>query len=117
MVRPRCRHGEGRLYAGPGAADGQGVRRTGAHDRRPVRPAAPSFQIPYRAGLRTALWILVFGLFCLLPAAGAAGKSFVFPRADIQATVGRGGSLTTSETRTSKVDGSFSWATRRVPLG
>jgi uncharacterized membrane protein len=82
-----------------------------------VKPAAPSFQIPYRAGLRTALWVLAFGLFCLLPAAPAAGKSFVFTRVDIQATVGRDGSLTTSETRTYKFDGSFSWATRRVPLG
>lgn len=46
----------------------------------------------------------------------AAGKSFVFTRVGIEATVAPDGSLGIVESRTYAFDGQFSWATYRLPL-
>ncbi|MDR7544612.1 MAG: DUF2207 domain-containing protein [Armatimonadota bacterium] len=46
----------------------------------------------------------------------AAAKSFVFARVAIEATVAPDGSLRIVEARTYRFDGSFSWASYRLPL-
>ncbi|MBI3998578.1 MAG: DUF2207 domain-containing protein, partial [Armatimonadetes bacterium] len=43
-------------------------------------------------------------------------KSFIFTRVAVDASVGQEGSLGLTEARTYAFDGSFTWATRRVPL-
>jgi hypothetical protein len=59
------------------------------------------------------------GLFVgvgLLLALAVEGKSFVFSRVVIDATVWATGSMRIVETRTYQFDGSFSWASYRLPL-
>jgi hypothetical protein len=64
--------------------------------------------------------ILVIGLLSVLGmawlAVPAAGRSFVFARVEIDATVGPDGSPRIVEERTYRFDGSFSWASYRLPL-
>ncbi len=57
--------------------------------------------------------LIVLSLTLVSP---AAAKSFLFTRVGIDATVGRDGSLRIVEARTYRFDGSFSWATYRLPL-
>ncbi len=57
--------------------------------------------------------LALFGLTVVSP---AAAKSFIFTRVAIDASAGRDGSLRVVEARTYRFDGSFSWATYRLPL-
>lgn len=63
---------------------------------------------------RTVVWLV--GALGLLLAVPASAKSFVFSRVAIDATVWATGSMQVVEERTYRFDGSFSWASYRLPL-
>lgn len=67
-----------------------------------------------RAVLAAGLLTVLLAAWFTIPTAEA--RSFVFARVEIDATVGPDGSLRIVEERTYRFDGSFSWASYRLPL-